>query len=116
MENHPQRLSTSVSPAEQPHIHNIKLRETTTPASTPQSHEFDVCNDLPKSQREQLLTLLHEFKDIFAFSVYDIKEARVPPVVLHTTNPHKIIKSRIFRFSPQDKIDAQAYFRSLRTS
>ena len=75
--------------------------------------KFDVNPDLPPEQRQLLLKLLHEFKDVFAFSVHDIKKANFVETSFVPIDAHEIIRGRPFRFSPQDKADATEYLREL---
>jgi len=67
---------------------------------------FDICKDIPVAQQQQLRELVPEFQNIFAFSVYDIKEANFVTAALIPKDPNKIIRGRRFRFSPQDHKDA----------
>ena len=76
--------------------------------------KFDVNPDLTPEQRKELLDLLQEFEDVFAFSVYDIKVANFVEASLVPIDPNKIIHSRPFRFPPQDKEDAKEYVNQLR--
>ena len=77
--------------------------------SNPDNNQFDICPDLPANQKESLENLLQEFKDVFAFSVFDIKAANFVVASLPLKDPNKITRSRVFRFSPADKQDAHEY-------
>ena len=67
VENSPNKTKTkSCKPLNYP-LTNSKLSPT-------DKLEFDICKDIPEAQQQQLRELLLEFQDIFAFSVYDIKE------------------------------------------
>ena len=75
--------------------------------------KFDICKDLPKEQYDQLHELLMEYKDVFAFSVFDIKKANFVQASFRFKDPNKIIRSRPYRFSPQDLAEAHEYVKEL---